>query len=90
LRSQSGSRCGGTGYARPVEVEATDVAETLVAVQSKIEVAMIDVKLEDFARMQVREVLGPKNTVRRVEMLRAGPEQSVLRLTLAQPLAALY
>jgi len=56
-----------------------------MAVQSKVEVAMIDVKLEDFARRQVREVLGPKNTVRRVEILRAGLEQSVLRLTLAQP-----
>ena len=85
MRSQSGSRCGGTGYAPPVELEATDVAETLVAVQSKIEEAMIDVKLEDFARRQVREVLGPKNTVRRVEIMRAGPEHSVLRVTLAQP-----
>jgi hypothetical protein len=31
LRSPSGSRCGGTGYARLVELEPIDVGETLVA-----------------------------------------------------------
>ena len=56
-----------------------------MAVQSKVGVAMIDLKLQDFARTQVREVLGPKTAVRRVEILQAGPEQSVLRLTLARP-----
>src|SRR5919112_581155 len=52
---------------------------------SKVQEAMIDSKLEDFARTQVREVLGSKNTVKRVEVLRTAPEQSVLRLTLSRP-----
>ena len=50
---------------------------------------MIDIKLEDFARTQIRAVLGSKNTVTRVEILHAGPEQSVLRLTLSQPVRRL-
>jgi malic enzyme len=32
LRSPSGSRCGGTAYARLVELETIDVGESLVAV----------------------------------------------------------
>jgi hypothetical protein len=35
-----------------------------VAVQSKVEVAMIDIKLEDFARTQIRAVLGSKTPSR--------------------------
>src|SRR5215204_6585564 len=47
--------------------------------------AMIDFRLEDFARAQVRAVLGSENSVTRVEFLQAGREQSVLRLTLSRP-----
>jgi aminoglycoside phosphotransferase (APT) family kinase protein len=46
---------------------------------------MIDFDLEDFARTQVRAVLGSKSTVTRLEILQAGPEQSVFRLTLSGP-----
>jgi aminoglycoside phosphotransferase (APT) family kinase protein len=46
---------------------------------------MIDFELEDFARVQVRAVLGSKSTVTRVKVLQAGPELSVLRLTLSRP-----
>jgi aminoglycoside phosphotransferase (APT) family kinase protein len=52
---------------------------------SKVQVAMIDYRLEDFARTQVRAVLGSENTASRVEFLQAGREQSVLRLTLSRP-----
>jgi aminoglycoside phosphotransferase (APT) family kinase protein len=50
---------------------------------------MIEFHLEDFARTQVQAVLGSENRVTRVELLQAGREQSVLRLTLSQPLRRL-
>ena len=46
---------------------------------------MIDSDLEDFARTQVQAVLGSQNSVTHVELLQAGRDQSVLRLTLSRP-----
>jgi aminoglycoside phosphotransferase (APT) family kinase protein len=46
---------------------------------------MIDFELDDFARTQVRAVLGSETTVTRVAQLRAGQEQFVLELTLSRP-----
>ena len=46
---------------------------------------MIDSDVEDFARTQVRTVLGSESRVTRVEPLRVGQEQLVLGLTLSRP-----
>jgi aminoglycoside phosphotransferase (APT) family kinase protein len=46
---------------------------------------MIDSDLEDFARAQVRAVLGSETAVTRVAPLRTGQEQFVLKLTLSRP-----
>jgi aminoglycoside phosphotransferase (APT) family kinase protein len=45
---------------------------------------MIDIDLQDFARTQVRAVLGSETAVTQVEVLQARQEQFVLRLTLSR------
>jgi aminoglycoside phosphotransferase (APT) family kinase protein len=41
--------------------------------------------LEDFARTQVRDVLGSDNAITHLAVMQAGDEQSVLQLTLSRP-----